>query len=319
MAYGADQIWVALSLTMVGGLATAVGGLLVVLQPTPDVRRLGVMQGLAAGLMLCLSFFDLLPGAIHKIGFKLANLWFFAGVLFFWAVVQFIPEPSLDQLAGADEEEEEAPRSRGVQDGADMQGAAVADGGDAGLRRRRGPDAPAAERPSLSPPPDKKPAFGRHRVLYSGIITAIGISLHNFPEGIAVFLGSLKGLRVGLTLAVAIALHNIPEGVAVALPIYYGTGSRAKAFWLAAFSGLAEPLAVVAVAVLFPSQLSEETIEGLLAAVGGIMAFLVLHEMLPLAFAYAGHKPAVVAVFVGMAAMSLSLWFLGIALPPELA
>lgn len=57
----------------------------------------------------------------------------------------------------------------------------------------------------------------------------------------------MQGLRVGLTLAVAIALHNIPEGVAVALPIYYGTRSRAKAFWLAAFSGLAEPLAVLAV------------------------------------------------------------------------
>lgn len=58
-------------------------------------------------------------------------------------------------------------------------------------------------------------------------------------------------------------------------------------------------------AVFFPSRLSEATIEGLLAAVGGIMAFLVLHEMLPLAFDYAGHKPAVVAVFLGMALMSL--------------
>jgi ZIP family zinc transporter len=58
-------------------------------------------------------------------------------------------------------------------------------------------------------------------------------------------------------------------------------------------------------AVFFPSRLSEATIEGLLAAVGGIMAFLVLHEMLPLAFDYAGHKPAVVAVFLGMALMSV--------------
>ncbi|MCH89906.1 zinc transporter ZTP29-like, partial [Trifolium medium] len=38
-----------------------------------------------------------------------------------------------------------------------------------------------------------------------------GISLHNFPEGMAVFLGSMKGLRVGINLALAIALHNIPE------------------------------------------------------------------------------------------------------------
>nr|KJB21884.1 hypothetical protein B456_004G018900 [Gossypium raimondii] len=54
----------------------------------------------------------------------------------------------------------------------------------------------------------------RRQVFFSGIITAIGISLHNFPEGMAVFLGSMKGLRVGLNLALAIALHNIPEQVA---------------------------------------------------------------------------------------------------------
>uniref|UniRef100_A0A453NLZ0 Zinc transporter ZTP29 n=1 Tax=Aegilops tauschii subsp. strangulata TaxID=200361 RepID=A0A453NLZ0_AEGTS len=52
----------------------------------------------------------------------------------------------------------------------------------------------------------------RRQVLFSGIITAVGISLHNFPEGMAVFLGSVKGLRVGVNLAFAIALHNIPEG-----------------------------------------------------------------------------------------------------------
>ncbi|KAL1368263.1 uncharacterized protein [Arachis hypogaea] len=46
-------------------------------------------------------------------------------------------------------------------------------------------------------------------VLFSGIITAICISLHNFPEGMAVFLGSVKGLQVGFNLALAIALHNI--------------------------------------------------------------------------------------------------------------
>ncbi|WVZ01505.1 hypothetical protein V8G54_027574 [Vigna mungo] len=63
----------------------------------------------------------------------------------------------------------------------------------------------------------------RRQVLFSGIVTAVGISLHNFPEGMAVFLGSMKGLRVGINLALAIALHNIPEGVAVALPVYFAT------------------------------------------------------------------------------------------------
>ncbi|KAJ8452552.1 hypothetical protein Cgig2_000141 [Carnegiea gigantea] len=146
----------------------------------------------------------------------------------------------------------------------------------------------------------------RRQVLHSGIITAIGISLHNFPEGMAVFLGSMKGLRVGLNLAFAIALHNIPEGVAVALPVYFATQSKWQAFKLASLSGFAEPLGVILVAYLFPTNLNPEILEGLLGSVGGVMAFLTLHEMLPLAFDYAGQKQAVKAVFFGMAFMSAS-------------
>ncbi|XP_022957635.1 zinc transporter ZTP29-like [Cucurbita moschata] len=159
----------------------------------------------------------------------------------------------------------------------------------------------------------------RRQVLFSGIITAIGISLHNFPEGMAVFLGSIKGLRVGLNLALAIALHNIPEGVAVALPVYFATQSKWQAFKLATLSGFAEPLGVIIVAYLFPSSLSPEILEGLLGSVGGVMAFLTLHEMLPLAFDYAGPKHAVKVVFLGMACMSASLYFLEMSLPKDLS
>ncbi|KAB1205979.1 Zinc transporter ZTP29 [Morella rubra] len=168
---------------------------------------------------------------------------------------------------------------------------------------------------------DGKDIMKKHRrqVLYSGIVTAIGISLHNFPEGMAVFLGSMKGLRVGVNLALAIALHNIPEGVAVALPVYFATQSKWQAFKLASLSGFAEPLGVVIVAYLFPSSLSPEILEGLLGSVGGVMAFLTLHEMLPLAFDYAGQKQAVKAVFFGMAFMSASLYFLEISLPKEMS
>ncbi|TYH56440.1 hypothetical protein ES332_D08G019000v1 [Gossypium tomentosum] len=159
----------------------------------------------------------------------------------------------------------------------------------------------------------------RRQVFFSGIITAMGISLHNFPEGMAVFLGSMKGLRVGLNLALAIALHNIPEGVAVALPVYFATQSKWQAFKLATLSGFAEPLGVVIVAYLFPSSLSPEILEGLLGSVGGVMAFLTLHEMLPLAFDYAGQKQAVKAVFFGMAFMSASLYFLELSLPKDMS
>lgn len=288
---GWQQIWVALALTFVGGGSTALGGLLVVLQPAPNLQRLGLLQGFAGGLMLCISFFDLVPASINAVGKVAANLWFFGGVALFALVVHFIPEPALEPAPP------HAP-PRG--------GAAAAEEDDVAA-------AAAHDSPRALGKRDRK------MVLFSGVVTAIGISLHNFPEGIAVFLGSLKGLRVGASLAFAIALHNIPEGVAVALPYYFATGSRWKALRMAALSGLAEPLGVLAVAFLFPADLSHDLIEGMLGGVGGIMAFLTLHEMLPLAFKYTGHKVAVASCFAGMAAMSLSLFLLDLALPEEVS
>ncbi|XAR60405.1 hypothetical protein NMG60_11033766 [Bertholletia excelsa] len=272
-----SQVLVALALSLVGGLSTSLGALIVILNQAPNLKMLGLLQGFAAGLMLSISFLDLAHNAINSIGFLKGNLWFFAGVIFFAIVANFIPEPTLAPISDGNSKKKNG------------------DGGkDIAKKHRR-------------------------QVLFSGIITAIGISLHNFPEGMAIFLGSIKGLRVGVNMAIAIALHNIPEGVAVALPLYFATESKWQAFKLATLSGLAEPLGVILVAYLFPSSISPEVLEGLLGSVGGVMAFLTLHEMLPLAFDYAGQKQAVKAVFFGMAFMSASLYFLEISLPEDLS
>ncbi|KAK7839208.1 zinc transporter ZTP29 [Quercus suber] len=271
-----SQVLVALGLSLIGGLSTSIGALFVILNQAPNLKMLGILQGFAAGLMLSISFLDLAHNAINSIGFLKGNLWFFAGVLFFAIVANFIPEPTLAPVS-------DSKKKTGDEGGKDI------------MKKHRS------------------------QVLFSGIVTAVGISLHNFPEGMAVFLGSMKGLRVGVNLALAIALHNIPEGVAVALPVYFATQSKWQAFKLATLSGLAEPLGVIIVAYLFPSSLSPEILEGLLGAVGGVMAFLTLHEMLPLAFDYAGQKQAVKAVFFGMAFMSASLYFLEISLPEEMS
>jgi len=63
-----------------------------------------------------------------------------------------------------------------------------------------------------------------------GIMTALAIGIHNFPEGLATFVGALDDPKVGGALAVALGIHNIPEGLCVAIPIYYATGDRWKAF-----------------------------------------------------------------------------------------
>ncbi|KAF4359827.1 zinc transporter ZTP29 [Cannabis sativa] len=273
-----SQVLVALALSLVGGLSTSIGAILVILNPTPNLKMLGLLQGFAAGLMLSISFLDLAHNAINSIGFLKGNLWFFSGVIFFAVIANFIPEPSLAPVPNKKDK-----KKNGDEGGKDI------------MKKHR------------------------RQVLYSGIVTAIGISLHNFPEGMAVFLGSMKGLRVGVNLALAIALHNIPEGVAVALPVYFATQSKWQAFKLATLSGFAEPLGVIIVAYLFPSNLNPEILEGLLGAVGGVMAFLTLHEMLPLAFEYAGQKQSIKAVFLGMAFMSASLYFLEISLPKEMS
>ncbi|XP_020588164.1 zinc transporter ZTP29-like [Phalaenopsis equestris] len=90
-----SQILVALSLSLVGGLSTSAGALLVILNPAPNLKMLGLLQGFAAGLMLSISFFDLAHNALNSIGFLRANLWFFAGVVFFAFIVSFIPEPTI--------------------------------------------------------------------------------------------------------------------------------------------------------------------------------------------------------------------------------
>lgn len=112
-------------------------------------------------------------------------------------------------------------------------------------------------------------------------------------------------------MACAIALHNIPEGVAVALPVYFATGSRWRGLQTAVLSGLAEPFAVILLGLFLPyMQLNKHVVDGMLAGVGGIMAFLAFHELLPLSMQHAGKHLAVGCMFAGMGLMSLTLYYL---------
>jgi ZIP family zinc transporter len=60
------------------------------------------------------------------------------------------------------------------------------------------------------------------------MLITLGIFIHNFPEGMATFVGTLQSIKLGIFLAFTIALHNIPEGIAVAIPVYTSTGSKKK-------------------------------------------------------------------------------------------
>lgn len=140
-----------------------------------------------------------------------------------------------------------------------------------------------------------------------GMFSALAIAIHNFPEGLATFMGALTDPTLGVSIAVAIAIHNIPEGIAVSVPIYYATKSRKKAFWLSLLSGLAEPVGAIVGYFLLRNFFNESTFGIIFASVAGIMVYISLDELLPTAEEYGEHHIAIGGLIAGMGVMALSL------------
>lgn len=147
----------------------------------------------------------------------------------------------------------------------------------------------------------------KKRLKRMGLFSALAIAIHNFPEGLATFVGGLQDPALGLSIAVAIAIHNIPEGIAVSVPLYYATGSRKKAFTLSFLSGLSEPVGAVVGYFLFMQFFNEYVFGLLFAVVAGIMVFISLDELLPTAEKYGEHHIAMYGVVAGMMVMAASL------------
>jgi len=151
-------------------------------------------------------------------------------------------------------------------------------------------------------------AAEKKRLATMGAMTALAIAIHNFPEGLATFLATVADTSVGLSLGVAIAVHNIPEGICVAMPIYYATGNKWKAFGWSLLSGVTEPIGgILGFAVLQP--VFTDLVFGMIfSMVGGMMVFIVLHELLPAAHRYMNNPTKTTAwLITGMVIMSLSL------------
>ena len=140
-----------------------------------------------------------------------------------------------------------------------------------------------------------------------GVMTALAIGIHNFPEGLATFTSALKDPRLGVAIAVAIAIHNIPEGIATSVPIYYSSGSRRKAFWVSFFSGITEPLGAIIGYLLLRPFFNDALFGALFGMIAGIMVFISIEELLPMAREYEKSKVTIIGVILGMAVIALSL------------
>ena len=249
------NVAVALLLTAIAGLATTVGSFIGLAVREPGKRFLGFTLGFSAGVMILVSFVELLQKSIADIGFLSAHAAFFAGMAAFFLVDFFIPHDYIGQHDHS--------------------------------------DAPSYD-----------------KLMRTGLLTAFGIGLHNFPEGMATFAAALKDVRLGVAIGVAIAIHNIPEGLAVSAPVYAATGSRGKAFLWSFLSGVSEPVGAALAALVLMPFLTPALLGWILAAVAGIMVAISLDELVPAAKSYGSEHTPIIGVITGMITMALSLWLL---------
>ncbi len=275
-----DNVLIAFGLTLFAGLSTGLGSLVLLFTRKPSFRLLSVGLGFSSGVMIFISLVELLPQGVEQIQSELgeglggwvANGCFFAGILISALIDKLVPEPENPHEVVSLDKIHEAQHAAQDHDTSDEQ---------------------------------KKSALAR-----LGLISAIAIGIHNFPEGMATFVSALADLSLGVSIAIAVAIHNIPEGIAVAIPIYFATQSRKKATAYSFLSGLAEPLGALLLFVVLRPFISPAVVGGMLALVGGIMVFISFDELLPTAREYGKGHDAIIGVVAGMAVMAVSLLLL---------
>jgi len=264
-----NTFWLAFGLTIIAGLATGIGSLIALVAKRTNTKFLCASLGFSAGVMLYVSFMDLIPIAkeeliLHfdeKIGTLALLLAFFGGMGLITLIDFLIPEPNNPH------------ELQGVED-------------------------------------MKMPKVTQKSLQRMGIVVALSLVAHNFPEGIATFSAAMtSGLSVAIPITFAVAIHNIPEGIAVSVPIYHATGNKRKAFWLSFLSGLAEPVGALA-AYFFLMPFWSPLISGVvMAAVAGIMVYISLDELLPTSEKYGEHHISISGLIAGMILMAVSLYF----------
>jgi ZIP family zinc transporter len=252
-----QHIILAFILTILAGLSTGIGSAIAYFIKKPKMIYLSFSLGFSAGVMIYVSFVELLPRAILTIGNITSIIAFFIGIVFIASIDMVIPEPQNPHHY--------------------------------------------KDMTNISDVNEKK------LILRTGLFTAFAIAVHNFPEGLTTFGTTLSDERLGIAIALAIAIHNIPEGISVSVPLFYATGDRKKAFQYSFLAGLAEPVgAVIGFLVILPF-ISSTVLIALLAFVAGIMVYISIDELLPMAHRYGYSHTVILGFILGMLLMAVSL------------
>ncbi|GMF19832.1 unnamed protein product [Phytophthora fragariaefolia] len=142
----------------------------------------------------------------------------------------------------------------------------------------------------------------------AGVMTGIAVAIHNFPEGLALFVSSLSGLRSGIVLSIGIIMHNFPEGVAIAAPVYYATGSKMEAFKWTALSGIAQPMGAAIGWAAISGGMSFGLQASLYGVVAGMLVCITVKELIKGAYKFDPKgKVFVISFFLGMLIIAISV------------
>lgn len=334
----------AFGLTCAAGLATTFGAAVVFNKRLVHLANnafLASSLSFAAGVMMYVSFVEIFiksegafadAGESENVANAYATACFFGGVIFGnfldWTVHYINGDANHhDVVMDVDElrrelEEAEAWERRVADEGAAKDQAALSGvelvQGGAPIRSQAGGGAArtdalgeletAAKPGEESTPEEDGRTEDSQRLVRMGLMTALAIGIHNLPEGLATFVGTLDDPAVGVGLAVAIAIHNIPEGLCVAIPIYYATHDRWQAFKWAFISGISEPIGAGLGWAVLHSIIDDRVYGIVFGLVGGMMVNICIHELLPTAFRYdPGDRITTKSFIAGMAVMALSL------------
>ncbi|EIM3859095.1 zinc transporter ZupT [Campylobacter jejuni] len=290
MQFTFEQIFIAMLLTLFAGFSTAIGSIIAFFSRKDDLRVLSLGLGFSAGVMIYISFMEILPTALKDFKNHYDSHWaellglacFFGGILISLLIDKLIPED-----VNPHEPKEDLSELKIC------------------------PLPQKGQNPPKFHPGEKLHQINTKALKRTGIFTALAIAIHNFPEGFATFISSLDNLTLGIAIAIAVAIHNIPEGLAVSLPIYHATGDKKKAFIYSALSGFAEPLGAFVGALILLPFIGDLTLAISFAIIAGIMVFISLDELLPAAKTYDKAHDSLYGLIAGMAIMALSLNLLG--------
>lgn len=132
----------------------------------------------------------------------------------------------------------------------------------------------------------------------AAFMAAVGLMIHNFPEGIIMGAGFLANASLGMKMSLLIAIHDIPEGIAVSAPLM---ASRVKVSKILTYALItAFPTLIGAGLGMYIGNISDVVLGECLGIASGIMLYVVFGQMLPESLRLWRGKSVTISILFGL-------------------